>query len=102
MAAVLIPAVPVAAAGPEPPPALPESATAADPKRQPALDYDRDGCCNVPAIGPDGQIAEGLVHNNTSGSAHCGDQSDLDNAIVELGFNDIGWLGAPTPVWSTP
>ncbi|MFG2714198.1 NPP1 family protein [Streptomyces goshikiensis] len=48
-------------------------------KWQPALDYDTDGCYNVPAIGPDGRISEGLGHDNTTGERDCRDRSDLDN-----------------------
>ncbi|MHB9856507.1 NPP1 family protein [Streptomyces krungchingensis] len=66
------------AAEPDPPRALPQNATDNDAKWQPALDYDTDSCYNVPAIGPAGTIVQGLDHNNTSGSADCLDQSDLD------------------------
>ncbi len=75
---LVLPASPAAAAV-DPPRALPQNATAADLKWQPALDYDTDGCYNVPAIGPDGRISEGLDNNNTTGPADCRDQSDLDN-----------------------
>ncbi|WP_328786404.1 MULTISPECIES: NPP1 family protein [unclassified Streptomyces] len=68
------------AAEPEPPRALPQNATDNDAKWQPALDYDTDGCYNVPAIGQDGTIAQGLDHNGTSAPADCRDQSDLDNS----------------------
>ncbi|WKD30886.1 NPP1 family protein [Streptomyces xanthophaeus] len=68
------------AAEPDPPRALPQNATDNDAKWQPALDYDTDGCYNVPAIGPDGTIAQGLDHNGTSAPADCRDQSDLDNS----------------------
>ncbi|SEE58299.1 NPP1 family protein [Streptomyces sp. TLI_105] len=67
------------AAVPDPPRALPQNATANDIKWAPALDYDTNACYNVPAIGPDGAIAQGLDHNNTTSSAYCHDQSDLDN-----------------------
>lgn len=76
----LVPASPAAAAVAEPPRALPQNATTADLKWQPALDYDTDGCYNVPAIGPDGEISWGLDHNYTTGAADCRDQSDLDNS----------------------
>jgi lysophospholipase L1-like esterase len=75
----LVPVSPAAAAVPDPPRALPENATQADLKWQPDLDYDTDGCYNVPAIGPDGTISQGLDHNNTTGPADCHDKSDLDN-----------------------
>ncbi|WSX96080.1 NPP1 family protein [Streptomyces goshikiensis] len=76
---VVLPAPPAAAAAADPPRALPQNATAADLKWQPALDYDTDGCYNVPAIGPDGRISEGLGHDNTTGERDCRDRSDLDN-----------------------
>ncbi|MFI2350382.1 NPP1 family protein [Streptomyces sp. NPDC019443] len=76
---VVLPASPAAAAVPEPPRALPQNATAADLKWQPALDYDTDGCYNVPAIGPDGRISEGLDNQDTTNSSDCRDPSDLDN-----------------------
>ncbi|WP_107484679.1 NPP1 family protein [Streptomyces sp. MJM1172] len=44
------------------------------------MDYDTDGCYNVPATGPDGTTARGLDHNGTTAPAHCRDQSDLDNS----------------------
>lgn len=75
----LIPASPAMAADPAPPRALPQNATEADLKWQPALDYDTNGCYNVPAIGPDGQIAEGLDNHNTTSSHLCRDKADLDN-----------------------
>ena len=75
----LVPASAATAAVPDPPRALPQNATPADLKWQPDLDYDTDGCYNVPAIGPDGTISQGLDHNNTTGPAFCHDKSDLDN-----------------------
>ncbi|MEU1621514.1 NPP1 family protein [Streptomyces sp. NPDC005722] len=68
-----------AAAVPDPPRALPQNATENDLKWEPAVDYDTNSCYNVPAIGPDGTISQGLDHNNTTSSAYCHDQSDLDN-----------------------
>ncbi|MFF3257229.1 NPP1 family protein [Actinacidiphila glaucinigra] len=68
-----------AAAVPDPPRALPQNATENDLKWAPAVDYDTNSCYNVPAIGPDGTISQGLDHNNTTSSAYCRDQSDLDN-----------------------
>jgi lysophospholipase L1-like esterase len=76
---VLVPASSATAAVPDPPRALPQNATQADLKWQPDLDYDTDGCYNVPAIGPDGTISQGLDHDYTTGSADCRDKSDLDN-----------------------
>ncbi len=75
---VVLPATPAAAAA-DPPRALPQNATAADLKWQPTLDYDTDSCYNVPAIGPDGRISEGLDNQNTTNTGDCRDQSDLDN-----------------------
>ncbi|MDX3235201.1 NPP1 family protein [Streptomyces sp. ME03-5709C] len=68
-----------AAAVPDPPRALPQNATENDLKWEPAVDYDGNACYNVPAIGPDGAISQGLDHNNTTSSENCRDQSDLDN-----------------------
>ncbi|WP_399946549.1 NPP1 family protein [Streptomyces sp. BBFR25] len=68
-----------AAAVPDPPKALPENATENDLKWAPDVDYDTNSCYNVPAIGPDGAIAQGLGHDNTTSSRDCRDQSDLDN-----------------------
>jgi hypothetical protein len=65
-----------------PPKALPQKATVNDLKWQPSLDFDTDGCYNVPAIDKDGNIAEGLSHHNTGGSTDCRDASDLDNNNV--------------------
>lgn len=65
----------------EPPPPLPQRATADDLKWQPALDFDRDSCYNVPAIGPDGHIDQGRSRHerNTKG---CRDEYDLDHGNV--------------------
>ncbi|MFI6270617.1 NPP1 family protein [Micromonospora zamorensis] len=68
-----------AAAAAEPPTALLGYATAADLRWQPALDYDTEGCYNVPAIGLDAKPAEGLDNDNTTPSEDCRDQKDLDN-----------------------
>ncbi|MFI8004252.1 NPP1 family protein [Streptomyces sp. NPDC086010] len=67
------------AAVPDPPRALPQNATVNDLKWAPVTDYDMDGCYNVPAIGPDGAVAQGLPHDYTKTSSDCRDQSDLDN-----------------------
>ena len=64
----------------DPPTALPQRATENDLKWQPALDYDRDGCYNVPAIDAEGNISEGLDPNFTTGPEDCRDESDLDNS----------------------
>lgn len=89
MLGVLVPAAPASAANgepPDPPTALPQNATANDLKWQPGLDYDSNGCYNVPAIGPTptggmdpAYISYGLDHNYTTSSLYCHDKSDLDN-----------------------
>jgi hypothetical protein len=65
-----------------PPTALPQRATANDLRWQPSLDFDTDGCYNVPAIDAQGKIAEGLPHNWVGYSSDCRDASDLDNNNV--------------------
>ncbi|KAL2123586.1 hypothetical protein VTJ04DRAFT_4041 [Mycothermus thermophilus] len=67
---------------PNPPKALPQKATANDLRWQPVLDFDKDGCYNVPAIDAEGNIAKGLPHNYTGLSSDCRDASDLDNNNV--------------------
>jgi len=67
---------------PNPPAALPQRATDNDLRWQPVLDFDKDGCYNVPAIDSSGNVAEGLGHHYTSGSRDCRDESDLDNNNV--------------------
>ncbi|KAH6614687.1 necrosis inducing protein-domain-containing protein [Chaetomium sp. MPI-SDFR-AT-0129] len=67
---------------PNPPTALPQSATANDLRWQPSLDFDTDGCYNVPAIDAQGNIAQGLEHNFVGLSSDCHDLSDLDNNNV--------------------
>jgi hypothetical protein len=62
----------------DPPPALPAAAPEADRAYQPALDYDRDGCYPVPAIGPDGTVNQGLKKGGAE-NGNCRDASDLDN-----------------------
>ncbi|KAI6783451.1 necrosis inducing protein-domain-containing protein [Emericellopsis cladophorae] len=65
-----------------PPTALPQSATANDLRWQPVLDFDTDGCYNVPAIDAAGYVAEGLEHNWADLASDCRDMSDLDNNNV--------------------
>lgn len=76
-----------------PPTALPQAATANDLRWQPSLDFDTDGCYNVPAIGADGTIAQGLPHNFVSPSSDCRDPSDMDNNNVysRQRCNANGW-----------
>ncbi|KAG7132111.1 NLP effector protein 10 like [Verticillium longisporum] len=63
-----------------PPQKLPKRATENDLRYQPALDFDTDSCYNVPAIGCDGKIAEGLEPDGTK--KDCRDLADLDNTNV--------------------
>ncbi|SPO05487.1 uncharacterized protein DNG_08174 [Cephalotrichum gorgonifer] len=65
-----------------PPTALPQRATANDLRWQPSLDFDKDGCYNVPAISASGEIAQGLPHSWVGLSSECRDASDLDNNNV--------------------
>lgn len=70
------------AAAPDPPTALPQRATADDLRWQPSLDFDTDGCYNVPAIDAEGNVAEGLPYEWVGLSSDCRDESDLDNNNV--------------------
>lgn len=65
-----------------PPTALPQSATTDDLRWQPALDFDKDGCYNVPAIDAGGTVAQGLPHSWVGLESDCRDASDLDNNNV--------------------
>ncbi|KAI1343696.1 NPP1-domain-containing protein [Xylariaceae sp. FL0016] len=76
----------------DPPPALPENATAGDLKWQPAMDFDTDGCYNTPAIGADGTINPGLDHENTGLATDCHDPSDLaNNNVYSRARCNNGW-----------
>jgi len=79
------------AAWADPPAALPARAPAADAKWQPALDFDKDGCYNTPAIGPDGTLNPGLdLGGDVNG--HCRDASDLTNTnVYSRSKCDNGW-----------
>jgi hypothetical protein len=47
------------------------------------MDFDKDSCYNVPAIGPDGRLSDGLdIHPITSPSGNCRDLSDLQSNNV--------------------
>jgi hypothetical protein len=70
----------VTAAAVDPPTALPQLATALDLKFQPGLDYDTDGCYNVPAIDADGNVSQGLPHDYVGAAQDCRDPSDLANS----------------------
>jgi hypothetical protein len=59
---------------------IPTCAPDNDKKFQPAFDFDTDSCYNVPAIGADGTINEGLNNCYTSNTAGCREASFLDNA----------------------
>lgn len=78
---------------PSPPAALPQRATGLDLRWQPSLDFDTDGCYNVPAIDAAGNIAQGLPHSWTGLSSNCRDLSDLDNNNVysRQRCNANGW-----------
>ncbi|KAK3367689.1 necrosis inducing protein-domain-containing protein [Podospora didyma] len=65
-----------------PPTALPQKATANDLRWQPSLDFDTDGCYNVPAIDSNGNIAQGLPHEWVGTASNCRDLSDLNNNNV--------------------
>jgi hypothetical protein len=65
-----------------PPTALPQRATANDLRWQPTLDFDTDGCYNVPAVDAQGTIVQGLPHQFTGLASDCRDASDLDNNNV--------------------
>lgn len=65
-----------------PPTALPQRATANDLRWQPSLDFDTDGCYNVPAIDAQGNIVQGLPNSWTGLASNCRDLSDLNNNNV--------------------
>src|SRR5687767_6900435 len=66
----------------DPPAALPQRATTNDLRWQPSMDFDLDGCYNVPAIDTDGNVAEGLENNWVGLATDCRDRSDLENNNV--------------------
>jgi len=78
---------------PNPPTALPQRATANDLRFQPSLDFDTDGCYNVPAIDGNGNIVQGLPHDFVGLSSNCRDLSDLNNNNVysRQRCNSNGW-----------
>ncbi|KAK0620544.1 necrosis inducing protein-domain-containing protein [Immersiella caudata] len=63
------------------PPPLPLNAPLSDLQSQPALDFDKDSCYHVAAIGPDGTFAEGMKPSGAL-SGGCRSESDLDNSNV--------------------
>lgn len=66
----------------DPPTALPQLATANDLRWQPSVDFDSDGCYNVPAIDVNGNIVQGLENSWVGLSEDCRDLSDLENNNV--------------------
>jgi len=60
---------------------LPLDAPLDELKVQPTLDWDRDGCYNVAAVGADGTFAEGMEPKG-AGEGGCRDEVDIDNANV--------------------
>ncbi|KAK4446289.1 necrosis inducing protein-domain-containing protein [Podospora aff. communis PSN243] len=60
---------------------LPLNAPLSELNTQPSLDFDKDSCYNVAAIGPDGTFAEGMKPSGAF-SGGCRDESDLDNSNV--------------------
>lgn len=76
----------------DPPKALSQNASAAELKWQPAMDFDKDGCYNTPAIDAQGNITPGLNHQFTSTDSECRDASDLDNNNVYVRSRcNSGW-----------
>lgn len=77
---------------PDPPRALPQTATANDLRWQPVLDFDTDGCYNVPAIDAAGSIVEGLENSWVGLSEDCRDESDLlNNNVYSRQRCNNGW-----------
>ncbi|KAH8161211.1 hypothetical protein CIB48_g7055 [Xylaria polymorpha] len=77
----------------DPPKALPGCATDADKKWQPAMDFDKDGCYNTPAIDANGNIAQGLRCGGALNGS-CRDESDLDNNnVYSRARCNNGWCG---------
>ncbi|KAH7109740.1 necrosis inducing protein-domain-containing protein, partial [Dactylonectria estremocensis] len=67
----------------DPPGMLDENTTPDQKKWQPAMDFDTDGCYNVPAIGKDGTVSPGLkAWMQYDFAKDCRDESDLDNNNV--------------------
>ncbi|KAG6018520.1 hypothetical protein E4U41_003827 [Claviceps citrina] len=76
-------AIPIGSARPFIPRALHQNASDDALQYQPVLDYTHKSCYNVPAIGADGKVAEGLDaswHSNVSGG--CRDKEHLKNQNV--------------------
>ncbi|KAF4472143.1 hypothetical protein FALBO_951 [Fusarium albosuccineum] len=77
----------------DPPRALDASATDEEKKWQPAMDFDTDGCYNVPAIDRDGNVSPGQkAWMQYDFSKNCRDESDLDNNNVYVRTRcNSGW-----------
>ncbi|KAI1858407.1 uncharacterized protein JN550_012691 [Neoarthrinium moseri] len=65
----------------DPPSKIRACAPDADKKWQPAMDFDKDGCYNTPAIDANGNLNGGLKCGGAK-NGHCRDKSDLDNNNV--------------------
>ncbi|KAI0392893.1 NPP1-domain-containing protein [Xylariaceae sp. FL0594] len=77
----------------DPPAALPACAPDNDKKYQPAMDFDKDGCYNSPAVDGSGNLAGGLPCGGAK-NGHCRDESDLDNNNVYSRQRcNNGWCG---------
>ncbi|KAF4972082.1 hypothetical protein FZEAL_9676 [Fusarium zealandicum] len=67
----------------DPPRALGASASDEENKWQPSMDFDTDGCYNVPAIDGDGNVSPGMkAWMQYDFAKDCRDESDLDNNNV--------------------
>ncbi|KAF5676576.1 necrosis inducing protein [Fusarium heterosporum] len=67
----------------DPPRALDSNASDEEKKWQPAMDFDTDGCYNVPAIDKDGNVSPGMkAWMQYNFAKDCRDESDLDNNNV--------------------
>lgn len=72
--------------------ALPLNATAEDLRWQPSMDFDKNGCYNVPAIDKNGNISPGLPHDFVSPSSNCHDLADLlSNNVYSRQRCNNGW-----------
>ncbi|KAH7131593.1 secreted protein [Dactylonectria estremocensis] len=75
-----------------PPKAIRPGATFSEIIFQPVLDFDKDGCYNVPAIDVNGNIDKGLNEAASNWAKDCRDASDLDNSqVYSRGRCNHGW-----------
>ncbi|KAH7125878.1 necrosis inducing protein, partial [Dactylonectria macrodidyma] len=65
-----------------PPRSIRTGSTLAEAVFQPAMDFDKDGCYNVPAIDAQGNVDKGLYEGASNRAKDCRDASDLDNNQV--------------------